>query len=103
MKILLRCKGVERTILITDAIRATGLPPGGYDLGGQHVTVDDGECRLADGTLAGSVLTMDRALNNFMLATDLSVAQAWPAAGRSAAASLGLAGELRGRCTRLPG
>ena len=45
MNVLARCKGVDRTILITDAMRAAGLPPGEYDLGGQPVTVADGQCR----------------------------------------------------------
>jgi N-acetylglucosamine-6-phosphate deacetylase len=94
MKILARCKGVERTVLITDAMRATGLGPGTYDLGGQMVTVKDGECRLADGTLAGSLLTMERALANFMAATGLSLAEAWPATSRTPARALGLAHEL---------
>jgi N-acetylglucosamine-6-phosphate deacetylase len=104
MKILARCKGIERTILITDAMRAAGMPPGRYDLGGQAVTVTEGvggragECRLPDGTLAGSVLTMERALANFNAATGLDVAQTWPTTSRTAAASLGVAherGELK--------
>ncbi|MCB9137995.1 MAG: N-acetylglucosamine-6-phosphate deacetylase [Caldilineaceae bacterium] len=90
MNVLARCKGPERTLLITDAIRATGLPPGEYELGGQAVYVADGACRLADGTLAGSVLTMDRALVNFMRATGWSLAQAWPTTSRTPAVSLGL-------------
>jgi N-acetylglucosamine-6-phosphate deacetylase len=92
--VLVRCKSVARTIVITDAIRATGLPPGEYDLGGQMVKVEGDECRLADGTLAGSVLTMDRGLRNFMAATGLSLAQAWPATSRTPAHALGLASEL---------
>lgn len=97
MNILFRCKGLARTILITDAMRAVGLPPGLYDLGGQAVTVTEGvgnqpgECRLADGTLAGSVLTMERGLANFNAATGLSVAQSWPTTSLTPAASLGLA------------
>jgi N-acetylglucosamine-6-phosphate deacetylase len=94
MKILARCKGIDRTILITDAIRAAGLKPSTYDLGGQAVTVSDGECRLADGTLAGSVLTMDRALINFMAATGFSLQQAWPATSRTPAEAMGLGNEL---------
>lgn len=90
MNVLARCKGVERTVLITDAMRAAGLPEGDYDLGGQPVTVKDGSCRLADGTLAGSILTMERALANFMAATGLSLADAWPATSRTPAQSLGL-------------
>lgn len=98
MELLARCKGVERSILITDAMRAAGLPDGEYDLGGQTVTVQDGACRLADGTLAGSILTMDQALKNFMAATGLSLAEAWPATSRSAAQSLGIDGEFGSIC-----
>jgi N-acetylglucosamine-6-phosphate deacetylase len=100
MKILARCKGMMLTILITDAIRAVGLAPGRYDLGGQEVTVTivatgvggevQGQCRLADGTLAGSVLTMERALANFSAATGLGLAEIWPASSLSAATALGL-------------
>lgn len=90
MQVLARCKGVERTVLITDAMRAAGLPPGRYDLGGQAVTVQNRECRLADGTLAGSVLTLEVGLANFLAATGMSLAQGWPAASRTPAASLGL-------------
>ncbi|MEZ4614845.1 MAG: N-acetylglucosamine-6-phosphate deacetylase [Caldilineaceae bacterium] len=94
MQVLARCKRVEHTILITDAMRAAGLPDGEYDLGGQPVTVADGACRLADGTLAGSILTLDQALRNFMVATGLPLADAWPVTSRTAARSLGLGDEL---------
>jgi N-acetylglucosamine-6-phosphate deacetylase len=53
-----------RLLFITDAIRAAGQPEGSTELGGQHVTVRDGQARLPDGTLAGSVLTLDQALRN---------------------------------------
>lgn len=94
VKILCRSKGVDRTILITDAISASGLGDGEYSLGGQSVSVVDGECRLADGTLAGSTLTMDQALRNFMSATELPLIEAWPASSRTPAVSLGLGGRL---------
>jgi len=94
MQVLTRCKGIERTILITDAMRAAGLADGDYDLGGQVVTVAGGACRLADGTLAGSILTMDQALRNFLAATGLSLAAAWPVTSRTAASSLGLADQF---------
>lgn len=90
MNVLVRCKGVDRTVLITDAMRAAGLPDGEYELGGQPVTVSEGSCRLADGTLAGSILTMERALVNFMAATGLPLAAAWPTTSRTPAQSLGL-------------
>ena len=50
--------------LITDCIRAGGLADGEYDLGGQNVTVKGIQCRLADGTIAGSVLTLNKAVYN---------------------------------------
>ncbi|TGB03767.1 N-acetylglucosamine-6-phosphate deacetylase [Halobacillus salinus] len=56
--------GPERTMLITDAMRAKCLPSGTYDLGGQDVTVENGEARLEDGTLAGSILKLNEAARN---------------------------------------
>ncbi|WP_067929523.1 N-acetylglucosamine-6-phosphate deacetylase [Alicyclobacillus shizuokensis] len=61
IKALIRSIGSERLMLITDAMRAAAMPPGTYELGGLEVYVRDNECRLSDGTLAGSVLTMSRA------------------------------------------
>ncbi len=94
VRVLARCKGVDGTLLITDAMRAAGLPDGEYDLGGQTVRVEGGECRLPDGTLAGSVLTMERALQNFLAASGWSLAEAWPVSSRSAALSLGMDSEM---------
>lgn len=51
-----RMKGNERFYLITDAMRAKGMPEGEYDLGGQKVTVQSQQARLANGALAGSIL-----------------------------------------------
>jgi N-acetylglucosamine-6-phosphate deacetylase len=51
-----------RLMLITDAMRAAGMPDGEYDLGGQRATVQGGQARLAGGSLAGSLLTLDAAL-----------------------------------------
>ncbi|GIJ28131.1 N-acetylglucosamine-6-phosphate deacetylase [Micromonospora qiuiae] len=56
--------GPERCALVTDAMAAAGMPDGEYELGGQAVTVADGQARLADGTIAGSTLTMDAALRH---------------------------------------
>jgi N-acetylglucosamine-6-phosphate deacetylase len=50
--------------LISDGISATGMPDGKYSLGPIEVTVKDGVCRNAEGKLAGSTLTLDRALRN---------------------------------------
>ncbi len=63
--LLLQAKGPENTVLITDAISATGMPDGRYRLGSLEVELRDGKC-LFEGNLAGSVLTMDRAIRNVM-------------------------------------
>jgi N-acetylglucosamine-6-phosphate deacetylase len=65
VKLFLRAKGPENTVLITDAISATGMPDGKYQLGSIEVQVKQGKC-LANGALAGSVLTMDVAVRNVM-------------------------------------
>ena len=57
----------ERLHLITDGIRACGLDEGETELGGQRVVVKGGAARLPNGTLAGSILTLDRALHNAAL------------------------------------
>lgn len=64
--------GSERTILITDSMRAKGLGEGTYTLGGQQVTVSGDEARLTDGTLAGSILPMNIAVKNMMNYTQCS-------------------------------
>jgi N-acetylglucosamine-6-phosphate deacetylase len=64
MKMLLQAKGAAGTILISDGLSATGMPDGKYMLGGFEVTVTGGVCRNAEGKLAGSTLTLDRALRN---------------------------------------
>lgn len=66
VRLIARCKGAEKAVAITDAMEAAGLPDGQYSLGGQPVTVRSREARLADGTLAGSVLTMPQALHNLI-------------------------------------
>ena len=58
--------GGERFVLITDAIAAAGRPDGEYLLGDRTVILEDGACRLANGTLAGSALTMDQAVRNMI-------------------------------------
>lgn len=66
MRLLLKAKGVERVILVSDGISATGMPDGKYTLGTFEVTVSGGVCRNAEGKLAGSTLTLDRALRNIV-------------------------------------
>jgi len=64
--LLHKIKG-DKLVLITDSVRAGGLPDGEYDLGGQKITLNGIECRLSDGTIAGSVLTMIAAVKNMYL------------------------------------
>jgi N-acetylglucosamine-6-phosphate deacetylase len=75
MRLLLQAKGATGVILISDGISATGMPAGKYALGSLQVTVSGGICRDADGRLAGSTLTLDRALRN-VVALGTSVADA---------------------------
>lgn len=65
-----RMKGARGIILITDAMRAKGMPHGDYDLGGQMVHVTETGAHLANGSLAGSVLKMDEAVRNMKQATN---------------------------------
>ena len=64
IKIIVRCKGIRRTILITDATRAAGLQDGEYEAGGLKYIVKQNIARTYDGGLAGSTLTMDAAIQN---------------------------------------
>lgn len=66
MKMAYRLKGKDGLILISDAMMATGLKDGEYTLGVQKVFVKNGEARLQDGTLAGSTLTLNRAVYNMV-------------------------------------
>jgi N-acetylglucosamine-6-phosphate deacetylase len=75
VKLWWRAKGPERAILMTDAMSATGMPDGEYLLGGFAVQVT-GDRAMAGGVLAGSVLTQDRALTNFMKFTGAGLDQA---------------------------
>lgn len=63
-KVLLLAKGDDKVALITDSIEASGLQDGEYKLGNQPVFVKDGSARLKDGTLAGSILAMNKAVYN---------------------------------------
>ena len=81
----------QRLNLVTDAMSALGMPVGNYDLGEFQVTVDDTTCRLPDGTLAGSVLSMDTAVRNFITYTNCTLAQALSTVTTIPAQLLGIA------------
>ncbi len=93
VRLLLRAKGPAGVILISDAMRATGLGDGDYELGGQAVCVRDGAARSADGALAGSTVLLDEILRRVMRFAGLDLAQALPMATAVPAAALGLAGQ----------
>lgn len=82
--LLFRAKGTDNFVLITDAISATGMPEGRYFLGTVEVEVKDGRC-TRDGKLAGSVLTLDRAVRNAMKFANLDLQRAVQAATRNPA------------------
>ena len=77
-----RLKGGRGLFLVTDAMAAAGMPPGTYQLGGLTVHVDGVSACLDDGTLAGSLLSMDVALRNLIAFTGCSPAEALPALTR---------------------
>jgi N-acetylglucosamine-6-phosphate deacetylase len=87
---MLSSVGTERIVLITDAVQATGLPDGEYMLGDQQIFVSDGAARLAEGNLAGSTLTMLRAVKNMIQEIGVSIPEAFTMASSNPAQSIGL-------------
>nr|UWI51072.1 N-acetylglucosamine-6-phosphate deacetylase [Clostridioides difficile] len=87
---ILNNKGRERLILITDSIEAGGLEDGNYALGGQKVIVKGNEARLENGALAGSVLSLNKMVLNFLNNTNLRVNEAINLASLNPATSLGI-------------
>ncbi|MBR5383967.1 MAG: N-acetylglucosamine-6-phosphate deacetylase [Clostridia bacterium] len=80
----------EKLLLVSDCTRAGGMPDGQYDLGGQTITVRGAECRLADGTIAGSVLRLNEAVRNLRDRTPMPLYRAVRCASEAPARSLGL-------------
>lgn len=90
IKLLKKCKPKDKIILITDAMRAKGQGDGESELGGQTVFVKNGEARLKDGTLAGSVLKMNDAVKNLVKYADFTIEEAVDCAAKNPATRLGL-------------
>lgn len=90
LELAVRAKGLDRVVLITDSMRACLLGEGKSELGGQTVYVKDGRATLADGTLAGSILTMERAVRNIWKWAHLPLPQAVQLATANPARELGL-------------
>ena len=92
-KILVDVKGPSGVILVTDAVRAAGLPEGEYILDERTVHVQNGAVRLPDGTLAGSVLTMEKAIQNVFSATRRPLAELWIMSSLNAARAIGISSQ----------
>jgi N-acetylglucosamine-6-phosphate deacetylase len=90
VQVFLQAKGRERSVLITDAISATGMPDGHYQLGPIEVEVKDSKC-TSGGSLAGSVLTMDRAVRNVTKFSRWTLKDAIRAATLNPARAVGMA------------
>jgi N-acetylglucosamine-6-phosphate deacetylase len=91
-KLFLKMKGPERAVLISDGLSATGMPDGHYRLGDFDIEVKDGRC-LAGETLAGSVLTLDRAVRNAIQFAGIDAQQALQAASLNPATTTGIAAQ----------
>ncbi len=85
--IVAKVKG-DKMVLITDCTRAGGMPDGEYDLGGQPIFLKGIECRLADGTIAGSVLKLNHAVRNVLANTDLPVNEVFKMASLNPATAI---------------
>ena len=93
IKLIIKNKPHNKFTLITDAMRAKGMPDGLSELGGQTVIVKDGEARLEDGTLAGSVLKMNVAIKNLVEKVGVSFTDAVDFATRNPAENIGVLNE----------
>ena len=91
LRIAALVKGARGMALISDSMEAAGLPDGEYDLGGQKVYVKNGAARLSDGTLAGSTLTLDRAVHNMITLAHIAPETVIPMATSTPADSVGAA------------
>ncbi|MFO7969197.1 MAG: N-acetylglucosamine-6-phosphate deacetylase [Bacillota bacterium] len=87
--IVKRCKDKSKIVLISDAMRAAGLPNGEYELGGQKVISKDGEARLTDGALAGSTLNLNLAVKNMINLFDTDLLDAINMASINPAKAIG--------------
>src|SRR5581483_6579569 len=98
LKVALRAKGVERSVLVTDAVAPAMCAPGPYQLGGVDIELrEDGRVTLRGGErLAGSALRMDHAIGNVMRIAGVSLAEAVTMAARNPARVGRIGGRMRG-------
>ena len=94
VRLVIAAKGLDGVVLVTDAMEAAAMPDGEYTLGGSPVTVRESTAAFADGTLAGSVLTMSRAVHNARQFAGIGWTDASRLASANAARQLGLSGQM---------
>ncbi len=94
VRLFWKAKGPERALLVTDAMGGTGMPDGIYRLGELEVRVQAGRCIIGEDTLAGSTLTLDRAVRNFVQFTGATLAESLALATRNPAHMTGLDSEI---------
>jgi N-acetylglucosamine-6-phosphate deacetylase len=92
IRLLVRTKGTDRLLLISDSIRAAGLSDGDYDLGGRTVHVRGGVARTTEGSLAGSTITLDAAMRNLIAFTGVSLREGLRTATTAPAEAMGWIG-----------
>ena len=100
-RFVMNCKSKDRFVLITDCMRAGGMPQGEYTLGELKVVVDSDSARLTDGTLAGSILTLNRAIANVKKYTNRPIWEIVNAATLNPARAMGMEdriGSIRSGC-----
>lgn len=88
-RIVTKVKGLDKIVLVTDAMRGCGMPDGDYEMGGRTVSVRDGKVILSGG-LAGSVLTINQALKNFIDTTGIPLHRAIQTATANPASVIGI-------------
>ncbi len=91
MKLVIDSKGEDKVVLISDGIAAVGMPNGEYELGGLQVFTENGKATLRDGTLAGSLLTLDEAIRNLANQVNVPMWKAVKMASLTPASRIGIA------------
>ena len=91
VRLIIKTKGIDKTLLVTDSIQAAGLEDGYYTLGVNDIVVKDGDAKLvSDGTRAGSTLTMEQAFHNVLAFTGLPIEKVMPLLGENQAKLMGM-------------
>ena len=89
MNVLYQTKGENGVVLISDSIRAAGMPDGEYEVDDRVMVVEGGVCRLKDGSLSGSTLTLDHGLRNFAKAVGQPFERLWRVVSLNPAQAIG--------------